>query len=59
MWGDICKIHTDLQDIRALEDFKNEDITVSQGDTKKAVVVNESITVVNTMVRLYMTVIVG
>lgn len=59
LWGDICKIHTDLQDIRALEDFKNEDITVSQGDTKKAVVVNESITVVNTMVRLYMTVIVG
>ena len=59
LWADICKIHRELQDIRALEDFKDEDITVEQGDTKKSVVVNEAITVVNTMVRLYMTVIVG
>lgn len=59
LWADIVKIHNDLQNIRALENFKPEDVIVEQGDTKKAVLVNESITVVNTMVRLYMTVVVG
>lgn len=59
LWADVCKIHSDLQDIRALEDFEPKDITVEQGDAKKSVVINESITIVNTMVRLYMTVVVG
>ena len=59
LWADVCKVHTELQDIRALEDFDPKDITVEQGDAKKSVVINESITIVNTMVRLYMTVVVG
>lgn len=59
LWGDLCKIHQDLQGIRALENFKNEDIKVERGDDKHAVLVNESITVINTMEKLYMTVIVG
>lgn len=59
LWADVCKVHTDLQDIRALENFDPKDITVEQGDAKKSVVINESITIVNTMVRLYMTVVVG
>lgn len=59
LWGDLCKIHQDLQSIRALENFKNEDITVVQGDDKHSVLVNESITVINTMTKLYMAVVVG
>lgn len=56
LWADIVKHHQLLQDIRAIEDFKNEHIKVSQGDTKKAVVVDDVITVVNAMAKLYMTV---
>ena len=59
LWGDLCKIHQDLQKIRALENFVDTDITVERGDDKHNVVVNESITVINTMVKLYMTVVVG
>lgn len=59
LWADVCKVHSDLEAIRALEDFDPKDITVEQGDAKKSVVINESITIVNTMVRLYMTVVVG
>lgn len=53
-WSDIVKIHQELNDIQAIEDFESEDIIVEQGDTKKAVVVNSAVTVVNTMTKLYM-----
>lgn len=58
-WADLVKLHEQLQDIRAIENFSDEHITVSQGDSKKSVVVNESITVVNAMAKLYMTVTVA
>lgn len=56
LWADIVKHHEQLQDIRAIEDFSDEDVTVDQGDTKKAVVVSDAVTVVNSMTKLYMTV---
>lgn len=56
LWNDIVKHHQQLQTIRAIEDFKDADITVEQGNTKKSVVVTDNITVVNTMEKLYMTV---
>lgn len=59
LWSDIVKHHEQLQTIRAIEDFSDSDVSVSQGDTKKAVVVNDAVTVVNTMAQLYMTVVVG
>ena len=59
LWADIVKHHEQMQDIRAIEGFTDEDITVSQGDTKKAVVVNDAVTVVNAMSKLYMTVTVA
>jgi hypothetical protein len=55
----VVKHHKQLQDIRAIEDFEEDDVTVAQGDTKKAVVVNDAITVVNAMTQLYMTVTVA
>ena len=59
LWADIVKHHEDLQNIRAIEDFTDEDLTVAQGDTKKSVIVTDNITVVNTMEKLYMTVYVA
>lgn len=56
LWNDIVKHHTELQDIRAIENFSSDNVTVEQGDTKKAVVVNDYVTPVNAMAQLYMTV---
>lgn len=59
LWSDVVKIHQELNDIQALEDFEPDDIVVEQGDTKKSVLVNTAITVVNTMTKLYMKTVVG
>lgn len=59
LWSDIVKHHAQLQDIRAIEEFSDEDITVVQGNDKKSVVVNDAVTVVNAMSKLYMTVTVA
>lgn len=56
LWSDIVKHHNELMEIRAIEDFEDTDVTVSQGTTKKAVVVQDAVTVVNAMGKLYMTV---
>ena len=56
LWNDIVKHHTELQNIRAIENFTGDNVTVSQGDTKKAVVVTDYVTPVNAMAQLYMTV---
>lgn len=57
--ADIISHHEDLQAIRAIEDFAEGDVTVEQGNDKKSVVVNDSITIVNTMEKLYMSVVVA
>ena len=59
LWADIVKHHEQLQKVRAIEDFSDEDVTVEQGNSKKAVVVNDVITVINAMSKLYMTVTVS
>ena len=57
--ADIVAHHQALQDIRAIEDFSEGDITVEQGIDKKSVIVNDAITIINTMEKLYMSVIVA
>lgn len=59
LWSDIVKHHEQLQEIRAIENFSDSDVTVEQGNTKKSVVVNDLVTVVNAMDKLYMTVTVA
>ena len=54
--SDIISIANQLQELRALEDFADDDVTVEQGNTKKDVVVNVSLTPVVAMAKLYMTV---
>lgn len=58
LWADIVKHHKELETIRAIQDFDPELVTVEQGDTKKAVVVNDVVNPVNAMTQLYMTVVV-
>ena len=54
--NDIVKIHEGLRDLRAIENFNESDVKVLPGDTKKAVVVENAVTVVNAMSKMYMTV---
>lgn len=58
LWNDIVTHHQNLQTIRAIEEFDPNLVTVEQGETKKAVVVNDVITPVSAMSQLYMTVII-
>lgn len=59
LWSDIVKHHQQLLAIRAIEGFEDSDVVVSQGDSKKAVSVQDAVTVVNAMGKLYMTTIVS
>lgn len=59
LWSDIVKHHEQLREIRAIEDFSSDDITIAQGNEKKSVVVSDMVTVVNAMGKLYMTVTVA
>lgn len=56
LWNDIVSYHRQLANLRAIEDFDPEHISVEQGDTKKAVVVSEYVRVTNAMSQLYLTV---
>lgn len=55
LWSDVVQHHNNLQAIRAIENFADTDVIVAQGETKKAVIVTDLVTVVNTMEKLYMT----
>lgn len=57
-WGDIVAHHKQLEAINAIEKFDSSLLSVEQGDTKKSIVVNDAITVINSMTQLYMTVVV-
>lgn len=59
LWGDIVKHHSQLQDIRAIQEFEPDDVTVNQGDAKNSVVVGDAVIITVGMARLYMTVQVG
>ena len=56
LWSDIVKHHDQLQDIRAIQDFNPDDVTVNQGDKKNSVVVGDAVTIIVGMAKLYMTV---
>lgn len=56
LWNDIVKHHTQLQDIRAIQEFNPDDVTVNQGDAKNSVVVGDAVIITVAMAKLYMTV---
>lgn len=59
LWNEIVKHHQDLQILQAIENFMPEDVTVMEGNEKKSVVVNDAVTIVNAMAKLYMTCVVA
>ena len=59
LWADIVKHHEELEAIRAIENFNEEDIVIAQGNSKKSVVVTDAVEPVNVMGMLYMTVTVA
>jgi hypothetical protein len=59
LWSDIVKNHQELLDSRAIEDFEDSDVVVEAGDSKKAVTIQDAVTVVNAMGKLYMTTVVS
>jgi hypothetical protein len=58
LWNNIVSHHLQLQTLGAIEEFDTDDVVISEGDTKRAVVVEDAVTVVNAMSKLYMSVIV-
>ena len=59
LWNDIVRHHQEMQSIRAIENFKPDDVSVAAGATKKAVVVNDVVTPINSMTQLYMVVVIN
>lgn len=57
-WADIVAHHKHLESINAIEKFDSSLLSVEQGASKKSIVVNDVITVINSMTQLYMTVVV-
>ena len=58
LWGDIVSHHRQLETIQAIENFDSSLVEVTQGNTKKSVVVNDVISVTNAMSQLYMTIVI-
>lgn len=59
LWTAITKHHKALETIRAIENFDQDAVKVSQGEKKKSVVVQDAVTVTGTMEQLYMTCVVA
>ncbi|HEK8692656.1 TPA: phage tail sheath family protein [Clostridioides difficile] len=55
-WNDVVKHHKELENIRAIEDFKTDDVSVELGNDKKTVIVSDAVKVISAMSKLYMTV---
>lgn len=59
LWSDIVDLDKKLEKIRAIEDFKPDDVVVTKGETKKAVLLTQTINPTVAMGQLYMAVYVA
>ncbi|KOP78657.1 phage tail protein [Lysinibacillus sp. FJAT-14745] len=55
LWNDIGAHRMEMQRIRALQNYNKDELTVEQGNSKKAVVVNEVVNPTVAMSQLYIT----
>ncbi|WP_431030122.1 phage tail sheath family protein [Lysinibacillus sp. LZ02] len=55
LWNDISSHRLEMQRIRAIQNYNKEELAVAQGDSKKAVVVNEVVEPTVAMSQLYIT----
>ena len=53
LWTDLVKLRKELQRIRAIENFNDDDLTCQRGDDKKSVLVIEEVQPVAAMSKLY------
>lgn len=58
-WNEIVKHHQELEKMQAIENFKSDNVTVAKGDDKKSIVINDEITPMNAMTKLYMSVVIN
>lgn len=58
LWNDVVTYYRELEKIRAIENFKADDIVIAAGEGKKSIVASCPVTPVNAMEQLYMTVVV-
>lgn len=56
LWSDLVKIRQQMQDMGAIENFTDSDVEVTQGNSKKSVVVTGTVQVAGTMSKVYMTI---
>lgn len=59
LWNDIVNHHQQMEAIGAIENFDSDSVIVEQGNDKKSVIVSDNVTVINSMEKLYMTVVVA
>jgi len=57
-WSEVVSLHEELANIRAIENFKSQNITVEQGAEKHSVIVTDILSPVSAMEQLYMTIVV-
>lgn len=58
LWNDVATLFKEYQQIQAIENFEDTDITVVIGNDKKSVSINSAVQIINAMEKLYMTVVV-
>lgn len=56
LWNDIVDLNKKLEKIRAIEDFKSDDVIVEKGESKRAVLLTQTINPTVAMGKLYMAV---
>ncbi len=59
LWSDVVNFLTELRESRAIDAFEEENVKVTEGKNKKAVVVSLGVTPISAMTQLYMTVVVN
>lgn len=59
LWSDLVTYNRELERLQAIENFVADEVSVEAGATKTSVVVNNPVTPVAAMAKLYMTVIVN
>ena len=58
LWNDVATLFKEYQQIQAIENFEDTDISVAIGNNKKSVTINSAVQIINAMEKLYMTVVV-
>lgn len=56
LWSDIVQHRRNLEKMRAIENFSDDDVTVERGESKTSVVISGKICPINAMAQLYVTI---